>query len=165
MDLKITREWLMNRLSQNSDSDVGAGSHNLTHLKNEVTRRTVTPQALVGATSQLGKAVRFVRERRGWSVEDLARAADVDATEILQIESAEIPTLSPRTAIYIADALGFSRTRMQQFAGHLAVNDAQATATEYRFAAKSKGTSAISDSEYDAILALVTVLGERDSKD
>jgi HTH-type transcriptional regulator, competence development regulator len=167
MKLNITRAWLEKWLATTGgDSEVGAGARDLAHLKNEVTRRKVTPPALAGASNQLGKAVRFVREKRGWSVNDLARAADVDVAEIEQIESSESPELAPRTAIYLADALGFSRTRMQQFAGHLTAKEGlHAANAEYRFAARSKGTGEISDSEYDAIRALVAVLGERDPKD
>jgi transcriptional regulator with XRE-family HTH domain len=167
MKLKITRAWLEKWLAATGgDAEAGAGTSGLEHLKKEVTRRKVTPSALAGASSQLGKAVRFVREKRGWSVNDLARAADVDVAEIERIESSESPQLAPRTAIYLADALGFSRTRMQQFAGHLTVReDLQAANSEYKFAARSKGTGQISDAEYDAIRALVAVLGERDAKD
>lgn len=167
MKLAISRAWLEKWLANTGgDAEVGAGAGDVEHLRREVTRRKVTPPALAGASSQLGKAVRFVREQRGWSVSDLARAADVDVSEIEQIESSEVPQLAPRTAIYLADALGFSRTRMQQFAGHLTSKSAlQAASKEYRFAARSKGTASISDAEYDAIRALVAVLGERGPQD
>src|SRR5262245_7979903 len=85
MKLNITREWLARQLERIDDSNVGAGSE-LSDLKREVERRTVTPPALAGVPNQLGKAIRYVREQRGWSVQDLAKIADVDVEEIAAIE-------------------------------------------------------------------------------
>jgi len=55
-------------------------------------------------TKRLAETVRAARERKGWSVRDLARAAGVGSTTVSQIEAGErAPRVDSLAAI--ADAL------------------------------------------------------------
>ena len=166
MKLNITREWLARWLARADDTAIGAGGSDLRSLKQDVERRTVTPPVLADIPSQLGQAVRFVREQRGWSPEDLARIADVDVHDIILIETSDTPELSPRAAVYLADALGFSRTRLQELARLVQPpSEAAPESTPLRFAAISSGTHKVSDDQYEAVRALVAVLAEKEAAD
>ena len=158
MKFEISREWLLEKLAHCDDTKVGAGGTPLAEFKKDVEQRTVTPSVLTNVPTELGKAVRYVREQRGWTRSELADLADIDEAEVESIETKIDFDPKPRTVTQLADACHFSRERFIQLAKHrskLAANE-----PSVRYAAKSNGTDTVSDAEYEAIRALVEVLSK-----
>ncbi|CAN7581755.1 helix-turn-helix transcriptional regulator [Acidovorax sp. LjRoot38] len=158
MKLQISREWLEHKLQQDDDANVGAGGTSLEQFKKDVQQRTVTPAVLAKVPTELGQVVRYVREQRGWSRSELADLADVDESEINALETQTHYDPTPRTVGQLADACHFSRVKFAELANHrleIAANDGVV-----RYVAKSKGTDAVSDDQYELIRALVEVLSQ-----
>jgi transcriptional regulator with XRE-family HTH domain len=163
MRFTITEQWLRRRLERADDGNAAAGGTSREELKGDAQRRTVTPETLAHTPTQIGKVVRYIREQRGWSRDDLARMADVEVGEITALETQEDYSLSPRAAVYLPAALGLSRKRFQE---QLGLRRPRAklgvTQAEMRYAAHSKVGVMSSDEEFETIRALVAALSERD---
>jgi len=158
MKFEITREWLEEKLALCGDTNVGAGGTPLEQFKKDVEQRAVTPSVLASVPTELGKAVRYVREHNGWTRTELAELADIDETDLEAIETCSAYDPKPRTVTQLADVCGFSRARFIRLAGHrsqLAANE-----SSVRYAASSNGAETISNEEYEAIRALVEVLSK-----
>ena len=160
MKFRTDAKWLERKLAVANDEAVGADGTSLEDLKRDVDRRAITPATIAAAPTELGKVVRFVRERKGLSRTELADIARVDEAEIAAIETQFEATLSPRALINLSDALELSRNRMKELAGFVRSRSASVSADE-RFAAQSKRIDSISEDEYETIRALVDVLSQK----
>ncbi|MFD1122442.1 helix-turn-helix domain-containing protein [Methylophilus flavus] len=157
MKFIFSDEWLDRKLKQCDDINVAVSGPTLEEFNKIVEQRTVTPQALDKVPTQLGKVVRFVREKRSWTVAEMAELADVDVSDIQAVETLPEYKLHPRTVIRLASVCQFSKDKFIEFAGHrIPANDDQ-----LRYAARSKGTSTISDEEYEVVRALVETLSDQ----
>jgi len=162
MKLKIDKEWLDRKLAQADDAQAAAGGTSFDDLKKNVERRIVTPSVIAAAQSELGKVVRFVREKKSMSRRELADLATLSDEEIEAIETRRDYMPSLRAIIYLADALELSRDRLKELSGYVTRNsNATEHSSEYKFAANSKPVDTVSDEEYEAIRALVEVLSEK----
>lgn len=159
MKFQITREWLEEKLARCDDTNVGAGGTPIEQFKKDVEQRTVTPSVLANVPTELGKAVRFVREQNGWSRAELAELAAIDEVDLESIETREDYDPKPRTVTQLADACHFSRGRFIELARHRTAQAANESSV--RYAASSKGTHAVTDAEYEAVRALVEVLSKQ----
>lgn len=162
MKLKIDKEWLDRKLAQADDAHAAAGGTSFDDLKRDVERRTVTPSVIAGAQSELGKVVRFVREKKCMSRRELAELTNLSDEEIEAIETRRDYAPSLRAIIYLADALELSRDRLKELSGYVAKNqNATGYSSEHKFAANSKPVDTVSEEQYEAIRALVEVLSEK----
>ncbi len=165
MKFEQIRDWLA-RKAHIEDSCVAAGGVSLDELRHDAEARTVTPAVLADVPTELGRVVRYVREQRGWSRSEIADLADVDLKDVVQIETVVGYSPGPRTLTHLADACGFSRQRFQQLAMHVVPREQSIAGTvQLAFAARSKGLSSISPSDFESIRALVEVLQEKSQKE
>jgi transcriptional regulator with XRE-family HTH domain len=165
MKLHITKEWLERKLAEALDNNASAGKadeQSLQEIKNDAERRTVSPTVFVEACTQLGKVVRYVREQRGWSRQELADITSMDLSEIVAIETAQTYEPTPRAISFLADALGLSKERLKELVGFTVHKGRQAANDQQlRFAAKSRNLEKLTDDQYDALRALVEVLQDK----
>lgn len=68
-------------------------------------------------TQGLGGVIRELRERRGWSLRELGRRADVDVSIISRVESGQQVGMNPENLARVAQTLGISVDRMRTDAG------------------------------------------------
>lgn len=160
MNFEAMREWLARKLAHADDTVAAAGGSSLDELRRDTQVRTVTPTVLETVPTQVGQVVRYVREQRGWSQQDLADLADIDEVEIVRIESDYDVILSPRSVVNLARVCSFSTTRFQQLANHVTVHSAASNQPALRFAARSANIGSLTAGEFDAVRALVDVLSE-----
>jgi len=161
MKFKIDKEWLKRKLAKADDAEAGAGGTSFDELKKNVERRTVTPSVIGGAQSELGKVVRFVREKRGITRGELADLTKLREDEIEAIETRRDYEPSLRAVIYLADALDLSRERLKELVGFVAQSRGAAEFSRVRrFAAHSRSLDSVSEEQYEAVRALVEVLSE-----
>jgi transcriptional regulator with XRE-family HTH domain len=161
MKLKINKEWLDRKLATADDAEAGAAGTSFDELKKNVERRTVTPSVIAAAQSELGKVVRFVREKKSMSRRELADRTTLGEEEIEAIETRRDFTPSLRAVIYLAEALDLSTDRLKELAGHVASGGVSSEHARHQFAANSKSIDTVSEEEYEAIRALVEVLSEK----
>lgn len=160
MNFRTDARWLERQLATADDEQVGTLGSSLEELKRDIDRRSITPATISAAPTELGKVVRFVRERKGWSRQELASASQITEDEIEALETKADASPSPRALIKLADALDLSRSRMTQLAGFVNRRES-ALMTGERFAAQSNRIDTISDDEYETIRALVEVLSQK----
>lgn len=163
MKLERSKEWWMARARREGDAVIGAG---LLALDPKPDERTVSSHATAGEETRIafGKFVNLMRRRRGYSMEELAQAADLDASELLVIEDDVHYIPEPRTVFKLAQTFEVSQQRLMQLAGLVVANDAGFRQEAVRFAARSEAVQKLTPEESSALEAFVAVLSEREPK-
>ena len=163
MRFERSREWWMARASREGDAVIGAG---LLAFDPAVDERAPAPQHAIAEETRIafGKFISLMRRHRGYSVEELAQAADLDAGELVVIEADVHYVPEPRTIFKLAETFDVSQRRLMQFAGLTAANDAGLRQEAVRFAARSESMQRLTPEENAALEAFVAVLSDREHK-
>lgn len=106
-----------------------------------------------------GRLIEFARRAKGLSLEQLARQADVDLAEIVEIERNDDAIPQLRTVYQLARVLGLSAGGLVEVAG-LASPRPEVSDAALRFAARSEPTATLTPTERDALEEFVKVLVE-----
>jgi HTH-type transcriptional regulator, competence development regulator len=106
-----------------------------------------------------GKLIEYARRAKGWSVEQLAKRADIGIGEIIDIERHDYAIPQPRTVYQLANVLGLPSRRLVEVAG-LAPPRHAVNAAALHFAAKSESTAKLTHSEREAFVEFVKALME-----
>jgi len=163
MKFERSKDWWMARARREGDAVIGAGLLVLDPKPDE--RASGAQIAAVEETRiAFGKFVNLMRRRRGFSMEQLAQAADLDASELLVIEDDVHHVPEPRTVFKLAETFEVSQRRLMQLAGLAAANDAGFRREAVRFAARSESVQKLTPEESSALEAFVTVLSEQEPK-
>ena len=163
MKLERSKDWWMARARREGDSTVAAGLLAIDPVPEE--RSPGTQVAAVEETRiAFGKFVNQMRRRRGHSVEQLAKTADLDAAELLAIEGDFRYVPEPRTVFRLAQAFDVPQRRLMQLAGLAAANDAGLRREAVRFAARSGSIERLSPEENSVLEAFVAVLSDQTPK-
>ncbi len=162
MRLERSKDWWLAQARREGDFAVGAG---LIAFDPPLEKWPAVQAAPVEDTRiAFGKFVNLMRRRRGYTMEQLAEAADLDASELLVIEDDIHYTPEPRTVFKLAQIFEVSQRRLMQLAGLAAANDVGFRQEAVRFAARSKSIRKLSPEETSALEAFVTILSEQDRK-
>ena len=163
MKLERSKDWWMARARREGDAVVGAGL-----LAFDPAPQARASGAQVGAAEDtriaFGKFVNLMRRRRGFSMEQLAEAADLEASELLVIEDDVHYIPEPRTVYKLAQIFEVSQRRLMQLAGLSAANDVGFREEAVRFAARSESVQKLTPEESSALEAFVAVLSEQEPK-
>ena len=163
MKLERSKDWWMARARREGDAVIGAGLLAFDPAPDE--RPSGAQAAAVEETRiAFGKFVNLMRRRRGFSMEQLAQAADLDASELLVIEDDVHHVPEPRTVFKLAQTFEVSQRRLMQLAGLAAANDAGFRQEAVRFAARSESVQKLTPEESSALEAFVAVLSEQEPK-
>lgn len=163
MRFERSKDWWMARARREGDAAVGAGLLAFDPASEE---RPSTVQAVAVEETRIafGKFVNLMRRRRGYTMEQLAEVADLDASELLIIEDDVHYVPEPRTVFKLAQTFEVSQRRLMQLAGLAAANDAGLRQEAVRFAARSESVQRLTPEETSALEAFVTILSEQESK-
>ena len=165
MRMDRSKEWWLARARREGDAVVGAGLLAVDPAPDERPARMAAPAAAVDETRiAFGRFVNLMRRRRGYSVEQLARAADLDLSELLVIEDDLHHIPEPRTVFRLAQTFDVPQQRLMQIAGLAAANDVGLREEAVRFAARSESVQKLTREESQALEAFVAVLSEREAK-
>ena len=152
----------MARARREGDAAVGAG---LLAFDPAPEERPSSAQGAVEDTRiAFGKFVSLMRRRRGFSMEQLAEAAELEASELLVIEDDVHYVPEPRTVFKLAQTFDVSQRRLMQLAGLAAANDVGFREEAVRFAARSESVQKLTPEESSALEAFVAVLSEQEPK-
>jgi len=163
MRLERSKEWWMSRARREGDAVIGAGLLAFDPAPEERPSAAAAPVAEENRIA-FGKFVNLMRRRRGLSMEQLAEAAEVDASELLVIEDDLHHVPEPRTVYRLAQTFDVSQRRLMQLAGLTAANDAGLRQEAVRFAARSEAVQKLTAEESSALEAFIAVLSEREPK-
>jgi len=161
MRVERSKEWWLSRARREGDAVVGAG---LLAFDPAPEERPANAHAAEETRIAFGKFVNLMRRRRGLSLERLADAADLDASELLVIEDDVHYVPEPRTVYKLAQTFEVSQRRLMQLAGLSAANDPGLRQEAVRFAARSEAVQKLTPEEASALEAFVAVLSEREPK-
>ena len=163
MKLERSKDWWMARARREGDAVVGAGL--LAFDPAPAARASgVTVGAAEDTRIAFGKFVNLMRRRRGFSMEQLAEAAELEASELLVIEDDVDYVPEPRTVFKLAQTFEVSQLRLMQLAGLSAANDVGFREEAVRFAARSESVQKLTREESSALEAFVAVLSEQEPK-
>jgi HTH-type transcriptional regulator, competence development regulator len=155
MKFSFDKEWLQKHADSDQDLEIAAGSFSLDQLARTTGERAGSPQVVA-----FGRLINLSRRKRGWTIEDLAASARIDASEAIRIEhdSAYIP--GPRTVYQLSTALGLPRDRMLQLSGNMLLRDRHLGEQAVKFAARSESVEKLSRQEHQALEEFVKYLNE-----
>ena len=160
MKIEISEEWCMNMAQLEGDAEIGAGPLAIDPaFDNEI--------ALAGACDKegpnigFGRFVSLMRRRRGLSIEKFADDADVDMTDLFEIENDPHHKPELRTVHQLASYFDVPRSGLFQVAGLTEPKDARLFDEAVRFAARSESMTALTPEEGAALESFIAVLSEQ----
>lgn len=163
MKLERSKDWWMTRARREGDAVIGAGLLAFDPAPDERPSGAQTV-AVEETRIAFGKFVNLMRRRRGFSMEELAQVADLDASELLVIEDDLHYVPAPRTVFKLAEAFEVSQQRMMQLAGLAVANDAGFRQEAVRFAARSESVQKLTPEESSALEVFIAVLSKQEPK-
>lgn len=157
MRLDRSKEWWITRARAEGDAVIGAGMLARDPLPDDRPAVTIEENRIA-----FGRFINLMRRQEGYSIEALADAAEVDASELLVIEDDVHYVPGPRTVYKLAQMFSVSQPRLMQLAGLTAANDAGLREEAVRFAARSEAIHKLTREESAALAAFVAVLSKRE---
>ena len=161
MKLQRSRGWWLARARREGDAAIGAGMSALDPLP-EAKPTGATGMNVEEARIAFGKFVNLMRRRKGLTIEELAKEADLDVSDLLVIEDHIEYTPDPRTIYKLAQTFDVSQQRLMQLAGLVVANDVGFRLEAVRFAARSEAVEKLNVEEASALEAFIGVLSERE---
>jgi transcriptional regulator with XRE-family HTH domain len=160
MRLDRSKDWWVKRAIAEGDTTIGAGLL----ARDPVSEADQRAVPLEESRIAFGRFINMMRRRHGLSIEELADAAKVDASELLVIEEDLHYVPGPRTVYQLARMFDVPQPRLMQLAGLTAANDASLAEEAVRFAARSEAVHKLTPEESAALAAFVAVLSQQEPK-
>jgi len=165
MKINLSKEWLTKRAERDENADVSAGMLDLNRLQAEPpTARVESIHAWVETENlrpAFGRLINLWRRKKGLRMDVLADRAQIDLTELIEIERDLHYTPEPRTVYQLAKTLGLPSERMLELSGNLVVRDSSLGQEAVRFAARSESVEKLSKDEQRALEEFVKFLSEK----
>lgn len=160
MRLDRSKDWWVKRAIAEGDATIGAGLM----ARDPLSEADHRAAPLEDSRIAFGRFINMMRRRHGLSIEELANAAKVDASELLVIEEDLHYVPGPRTVYQLARMFDVPQPRLMQLAGLTAANDAGLAEEAVRFAARSEAVHKLTPEESAALAAFVAVLSQQEPK-
>lgn len=140
MRIERSKQWWLDRAAREGADVIGAG---LVARDPVSDSRPIagTPVPREEARIAFGRFINLMRRQRGFSMERLAEEAELDASELLVIESDVHYIPEPRTVYRLAQTFSVSQQRLMQLAGLSAANDSGLSQEAVKFAARSESNT------------------------
>lgn len=157
MKVEFTKEWCLRMAQLEGDSAIGAGVYALDPTFDHEPGVSVPDESNVA----FGRFVRLMRRHRGVSLEKLAEDADVDITDLVEIEDDTRHKPEPRTVYQLANYFRVPEVNLLQIAGLTAPKDPHLLGEAIRFAARSDPVAQLTPEERAALESFVAVLSKQ----
>lgn len=108
----------------------------------------------------LGRLIELARRNAGLSLEDLAKRASVDLSDLVELESGEPDAIEPRTIFCLCESLELPKAGVMELAGLTQKRDSTLGDAAVRFAAHSKGIEKLTREERQALEEFVKDLAK-----
>jgi transcriptional regulator with XRE-family HTH domain len=159
MKIEYTKEWCMRMAALEGDAAIGVGPFAVDPTFEYEPR--AEPDVADTTNVVFGRFVRLMRRRHGLTVEKLAEDADVEVTELVEIEDDARHKPEPRTVFQLAHFFRVPEGNLLQIAGLTSPKDSKLFDEAIRFAARSDPVAQLTVEERAALEAFVAVLSEQ----
>ena len=160
MKLGISKEWCMRMAQLEGDAEIGAGRLAIDPVFDGETALVVNRND-EGPSIAFGRLINLMRRRRGVSLEQLAKDADVTLTELVDIENDVHYKPALRTTYQLANYFDLPRSGFIQVAGLTVRKNARLSDEAVRFAARAESTAELTPEENAALEAFVAVISKQ----
>lgn len=162
MKIELSKEWClrMAQLELEAGTDMEIGGTPVTATP-EVGAPELTTEPAPDTNIAFGRFVRLMRRSRRQTLEGLAEDAEIEITELVEIEEDNHHKPEPRTVYQLAKHFEMPMPKMMQLAGLSAPKDTRLYDEAIRFAARSETVQELNDMERAALEAFVAVLSEK----
>lgn len=140
MKLAITREWFERKVGLEGDFEIGVGPLSKDPSTDVPANARASPEALDPTRIAFGSLIEYMRRKRGFSMERLAKKAEVDLAEVVSIERDAHFRPEPRTVYQLAQMFNLPNKALLQLSGNATIRDSAIHEHALRFAARSGGS-------------------------
>jgi transcriptional regulator with XRE-family HTH domain len=160
MQMKRDNKWLLRKAAEENEGVVSVGG-----LAAELSEATGPAEVRTGRRMAFARFVELSRRRLRFTVEDLAKKADVDVAELLGIEEGDVENPEPRTVYKLAAVLQIPQESLLELSGLAVPRDERFHEAAIRFAARSERMDALSRDEEAALQEFVKILAAEPSSE
>jgi transcriptional regulator with XRE-family HTH domain len=153
MQMNRDESRLLRKAAEESEGVVSVGGL-VTELREVAARVEGNP----GRKVAFARFVELSRRRLRLKVEDLAKKAQVDVSELLGIEQGDVECPEPRTVYRLAGVLKVPQERLLELSGLAVPRDVRFQEAAIRFVARSERMDALSREEETALQEFVKIL-------
>jgi len=158
MKMNDDRNWLLAKANEEDNCIFSVGGLAYRSAAEADANQGEIPEA--ARRVAFARLVELSRRKQRLTVEQLAEKADVDVSQLIEIEEGESVSPEPRTVYKLAQVLNFPQDRMMVMSGLARTRDRHLTEATVRFAARSEPVSILSPEEEEALQEYVKVLVE-----
>jgi transcriptional regulator with XRE-family HTH domain len=158
MKMNEDRGWLLTKANEEDNCIISVGGL----ACRVVAEANASGEEISEATRRVAFA-RFVelsRRKLRLTVEQLAEQADVDVSQLVEIEEGECAAPEPRTVSQLSRVLNCPQDRMMVISGLARPRDRRLTEATVRFAARSEPVKVLSSEEEEVLSEYVKVVIE-----
>lgn len=160
MKIVITKEWCMQMAQHESDDEIGVGLLASDLVFNGGSASHCLAPKMEESHVAFGRLVRLMRRDNGFSIEKLAKDADIDIEELIDIEEDAHFRPDVRTVYQLANVFGLPRTNLLKIAGLIEAQNDALHEEAVRFAARSDPVAGLTSEEKAALEAFVAILSK-----
>jgi transcriptional regulator with XRE-family HTH domain len=164
MKLLFSTDWLMRKITADSDIETEAGkSLEGDDVPDDLARgksAIVAPRNAVQLRIALGALVRQLRMRDGLTLSELAQRADISEEELRQVERNPSYTAGPRLLRNLSTFFGVSLNNLSQMSGATVAVERKLYNTAVEFAAHSDDISRLTAEQLEALEGFVGLLND-----
>lgn len=159
MKIEFTKDWCLRMAEMEGDSAIGAGLYGMDPiLDDEAIPETADSEA---ANVVFGRFVGLMRRRQGLTIEKLAEDADIEVSDLVEIEADTRHRPEPRTVYQLAHFFKVPEKNLMQVAGITTLRDSSLIQEGMKFAARSDPVAQLTVEERAALEAFVSILIEK----
>jgi transcriptional regulator with XRE-family HTH domain len=118
-------------------------------------------ESLTEVNIAFGRFVRLMRRKKRLTLEELSEHADVEISELVEVEDDARHKPDPRTVFQLSKVFNIPTSKLMQVAGLSVPRDARLVHEAIRFAARSEPLDELTEAERAALDAFVSVLGNQ----
>jgi transcriptional regulator with XRE-family HTH domain len=155
MQFSFDKEWLQKHADSDQSLEIAAGSLSLDQVPPSRSDMASRPRMVA-----FGRLINLSRRKRGWTIEDLALTARIDASEALRIEHDLDYIPGPRTVYQLSSAFELPSEQMLQLSGNMLMCNQQLGEQAVKFVARSEAAEKLSRQECQALDEFVKYLSE-----
>ena len=165
MKIEIPRDWFLSRAQQEEGLEIGAGSTKAFAKPEFATQHATENLVTIEQRLSFSHFIALMRRKRGWTIQQLAKQADLDAGELIVIEKDPYTEPELSTVYNLAKALALPVQRLMKMAGLAEDCSPKLANAGVRFLASSESTAPLNEEEEVALQTfLKVVLDDSDKK-
>lgn len=158
MKMNNDLNWLLTKANEEDNCVISVGGLVCRLRAEEGRQEQKTPESTRRVA--FARFIELYRRKMRLTIEQLAEKADVDVSQLIEIEEGECISAELRTVFNLAKVFQFPIERLMELSGLAQVRDRHLTEATIRFAARSESMSVLSQQEEEALQEYLKVLVE-----